>query len=162
MTKSMIKSMTKSMTKYNKFFNPSKMLLLFPVLIMLIFFILMSFYYYDPYSDIRKRFRGHMNIVPKEFEMKSGNFLIYGPSNSGKTTFIKEYCSLYETVNEFCRDAREWKRYSTFSVSELHLLNHPDDSANSLVIIDDMGENIRLPSVNELYSSGRHNKINIM
>ena len=118
------------------------MLLIFPLLIMLIFIILISYYYYGPFSDIRKRFRGYRNIVPEKFEMKRGNFIIYGPSNSGKTKFIKEYCSLYETVNVFCRDAREWKGYSTFSVDELVLLNHPEDSANSLVIIDDMGENI--------------------
>ena len=62
---------------------------------MLIFITLLSYYYYDSYSDIRKRFRWYRNTVPEEFEMKRGSFIIYGPSNSGKTTFIKEYCSLY-------------------------------------------------------------------
>ena len=138
------------------------MLLIFPLLIMLIFIILISYYYYGPFSDIRNRFIGYRNIVPEKFEMKRGNFIIHGPSNSGKTTFIKEYCSLYETVIVLCRDAREWKRYNTFSVDKLYLLNHPEDFANSLVIFDDMAENIRLPSVDELYSSGRHNKIDIM
>ena len=97
------------------------MLLILPLHIMLIFIILISYYYFDPYSDIRKRFRGYRNIVPEPFEKKRGNFITYGPSNSGKTTFIKSYCSLYETVNVFCVDTREWKGYNTFRVNELDL-----------------------------------------
>ena len=41
-------------------------------------------------------------------------------------------------------------------------MNHPEDFANSLVLFDDMGENIILPSADELYSSGRQNNINII
>ena len=109
----MIKSMIKSMTKYNEFFTPNKMLLI----CMLLFLISIAYLNYDQYSDIMKRFNGYKNDVSKPFETKKENFLNYGPSNSGKTSFIKEYCSLYETVNVLCVDNREWKGYNTFSVN---------------------------------------------
>ena len=85
-------------------FNPIKMLLAFPLFIMLILFIIIVYWNYDKYSDLRKRFKGYRNIVPEPFETKKHNFFIYGPSNSGKTTFIKDYCGLYENVNVFCND----------------------------------------------------------
>ena len=94
--------------------------------------------------------------------MQKQNFFIYRPAISGKTSFIKEYCSLYETVNVFCVDTREWKVYNTFSVNELDLLKNVEDFASSLVIFDDMGDNIRMPVVDNFYSSGRHNNINII
>ena len=31
-----------------------------------------------------------------------------------KTTFIKDYCGLYETVNVFCIDGSEWKEYNIY------------------------------------------------
>ena len=72
--------------------------------------------------------------------MKKQNFnIIYGPSNSGKTTFIKDYCSLYETVNVFCVDTREWKRYNTFNLNDLDFLKYTIDFANSVDLFDDMG-----------------------
>ena len=66
---------------------------------------------------------------------------------SGNTTFIKKYCDLYETVNVFCVDTREWRGYNTFSVIELDLFKNPADFANSLVIFDDMGDNIIIAMV---------------
>ena len=65
------------------------MLLIFPLIIMLQFIIINVYWNYDKYSDLRKRFKGYRNIVPKPFELKKHNFIINGPSNSGKTTFIK-------------------------------------------------------------------------
>ena len=67
------------------------MLLAFPLFIMLLFICLIFYWNYDPYSDIRKRFKRHKNVVPEPFEMKKENFIIYGPSNSGKASFIKEH-----------------------------------------------------------------------
>ena len=67
--------------------------------------------------------------------MKKQNFIICGPSNSGKTSFIKEYCSLYETVNVFCVDTRECKGYNTFSVNELDLSRNVEAFTNSLLIL---------------------------
>ena len=90
------------------------------------------------------------------------NFIIYGPSISGKTTFIKDYCGLYETVNVFCVDGSEWKRYNVYGLDDLKLLDILDSFANSLIIFDDMGENIRLPAIDVLYSKGRHHNINII
>ena len=37
--KSMSRSTTNSMTKFNKFFTPNKMLLMFPLIVMLLFFL---------------------------------------------------------------------------------------------------------------------------
>ena len=89
----------------------------------------------------------YKNVVPEPFEKQKQNFIIFGPSNSGKTSFIKEYCSLYETVNVFCVDTREWKGYNLISVKELDLLKSVEDFASSLVIFDDMGDNIKMPVV---------------
>ena len=65
------------------------MLLVFPLFIMLLFIIIIAYWNCDNYSDLRKRFKGHRNVVPEPFEIKKHNFIIYGPSNSGKTTIIK-------------------------------------------------------------------------
>ena len=137
------------------------MLLIFPLIIMLLFFIINVYWNYDKYSDSRKRFKGYRNIVLEAFEMKKHNFIIYGPSNSGKTTFIKYYCGLYDTVNVFCIDGSEWKGYNVYGIDYLKLLDNLDSFANSLIIFDDMGENIRLPAIDSLYSKGRHRNINI-
>ena len=67
-------------------FSPIKMLLMFPLIIMLIFKIIIAYWNYDKYSDLRKRFKGYRNVVPEPFEIKKHNFIIYGPSNTGKTT----------------------------------------------------------------------------
>ena len=81
--------------------NRIKMLLVYPLLLVLIFLILIVYWTYDKHSDLRKRFKGYRNVAPEPFEIKKHNAIIYGPSNSGKTTFIKDYCGLYETVNLF-------------------------------------------------------------
>ena len=80
-------------------FSPIKMLLAFPLFIMLLFIFIISYWNYDNYSDLRKRFKGYRNVVPEPFEIKKHNFINYGISNSGKTTFIKNFCGLYDTVN---------------------------------------------------------------
>ena len=80
---------------------PIKMLLVFPLFIMFFFIIIIAYWNYDKYSDLRKGFNGYKTVVPDPFELKKHNFLIYSPSNSGKTTFMKDYSSLYKTVNVF-------------------------------------------------------------
>ena len=83
---------------------------MFPLVIMLLFIIIIVYWKYDKYSDLGNRFIGYRNNVPEPFQMKKKhNFIIYGPSNSGKTNFIKDYCGLYDTVNVFCIDGSEWK-----------------------------------------------------
>ena len=51
-----------------------------------------------------KRFKGYKIITPEPIETNTHNSIIYGPSNSGKSTFIKDFCSLFKTVNVFCFD----------------------------------------------------------
>ena len=135
---------------------------MFPLFIMLILIIINVYWNYDKYSDLRKRFKGYRNIAPEPFEIRKHNFIIYGPPNSGKTTSIKDYCGFYETVNVFCIDSSEWKGYNVNGIDDLKLLDNLDSFANSLIIFDDMGENIRLPAIDSLYSKGRHHNINII
>ena len=138
------------------------MLLAFPLFIMIILIFIIVYWNYDKYSDLRKIFKGYRNVVPEPFEMKKHNFIIYCPSNSGKTTFIKDYCGLYDTVNVFCNDGSESKEYKVYGVDDLKLLDNLDSFANSLIIFDDMGENITLPGIDSLYFKGRHHNINII
>ena len=70
-------------------FNPFKMLLPFALFIILVFIIVIAYWNYDKYSDLRKRFKGYRNIVSEPFEFKKHNFIIHGPSNSGKNNFYK-------------------------------------------------------------------------
>ena len=79
-----------------------------------------------------------------------------------KTTILKNYCGLYDTVNVFCIDGSEWRGYNVYGIDDLKLLDNLDSSANSLIKIDDMGENLRLPAIDSLYSKGRHHNINII
>ena len=125
-------------------------------------FIIIAYWNYDNYSDLRKRFKGYRNVLPEPFEIKKYNFIIYGPSNSGKTTFLKDYCGLYDTVNVFCIDGGEWKGYNVYSVDDLKLLDNLDSFANSIMLFDDMGEDIRLLAIDSFYSKGRHHNINII
>ena len=69
---------------------------------------------------------------------------------------------MYDTVNIFCIDGNEWKGYNVYGVDDLKLLDNLDSFANSLIIFDYMGENIRLPAIHSLYSKGRHHIINII
>ena len=69
---------------------------------------------------------------------------------------------MYETVNKFCIDGSEWKGYNVYGIDDLKLFDNLDSFANSLIIFDDMGKNIRLPAIDSLYSKGRHHSINII
>ena len=58
---------------------------------MLLFIILITYWKYDQYADVRKRFRGYKNITPEPFEMNKRNFYIYGLSNSGKNNMHRRF-----------------------------------------------------------------------
>ena len=62
----------------------------------------------------------------------------------------------------YCIDTDEWKVYNVYGIDDLKLLDNIDNFANSLITFDDMGENIRLPAIDSLYSKGRHHNINII
>ena len=85
------------------------MLLVFPLVYMLLCIIKIAYWNYNKYSNLRKRFKGYRNVILEPFEMKKHNLFIYGSSNSCETTFTKDFCSLYDSVNVFCIDAIEWK-----------------------------------------------------
>ena len=51
-------------------FSPIKMLLAFPLFIILVFIIVIADWNYDKYSDLRKRFKGYRNVLPEPFEIK--------------------------------------------------------------------------------------------
>ena len=68
---------------------------------------------------------------------------------------------MYDTDNVFCINDSEWKGYNVYVIDDLNLLDNLDSFANSLILFDDMGENIRFPAIDSLYSKGRHKKINI-
>ena len=146
-------------------FSPIKMLLALPLFIILLFVLLIANWNYDKFSDLRKRFKGYRNVAPEPFEMKKHNFFNYGPSNSwsiGKTTFIEDFCGFYDTVIVFCIYGSEWMGYNVYGIDDLKLLDNLDSFANGHIIFDDMGENIRLPAIDSLYSKGRHQNINII
>ena len=67
---------------------------------------------------------------------------------------------MYDTVHVLCIDGNEWKGYNVYGIDDFKLLDNLDSFANSLIIFDDMGENIRLPAIDSLYSKGRHHNIN--
>ena len=69
---------------------------------------------------------------------------------------------MYDTVNVFCIDGSERKGCNVYGIDDLKLLDNLDSFANSLIIIDDKAENIRLPAIDSLYSKGRHHNINII
>ena len=62
----------------------------------------------------------------------------------------------------YCIHTDEWKGYNVYGIGDLKLLDNIDNFANSLIIFDDMGENIRLPAIDSLYSEGRHQIIDII
>ena len=69
-------------------FSPIKMLLAFPLFIIMIFIIIIAYWNYDNCSGLKKRFKGYRNVIPERFETKKHNFIIYGPSNSGENNFL--------------------------------------------------------------------------
>ena len=101
-------------------------------------------------------------MYPNHLKLKNITLLFMVHLILVKTTFIKDYCGLYETVKVFCIDGSEWNGYNVYGVDDLKLLDNLDSFANSLIIFDDMGENIRLPAIDSLYSKGRHHIIKII
>ena len=59
---------------------------------------------------------------------------------------------MYDTINVFCIDGNEWKEYNVYGIDDLKLLDKLDSFANSLIIFDDMVENIRLPAIDSFCS----------
>ena len=49
-------------------------------------------------------------------KLKKHNFIIFCPTISGKTNFIKDLCGLYDTVNVFYIDGSEWKGYKVYGI----------------------------------------------
>ena len=90
----------------------------------MLFIIIIAYWNFANHSGLRKRFKRYRNVVPEPFEIKKHNFFIYGPSNSGKTTFIKDFCGLHDTVNVFCIDGSKWKGYNVYGIDDLKFLHN--------------------------------------
>ena len=56
----------------------------------------------------------------------------------------------------FCIDKNECKGCNLYGINCLYLLDAINKIPNSLIIFDDMGENIRLLNTDSLCSRGRH------
>ena len=69
---------------------------------------------------------------------------------------------MYDTFNVCRIDGSEWKGYNIYGIDDLNLLDNLDSFPNSLIIFDDVGENIRLPAIDSLCSKGRHHNNNII
>ena len=65
--------------------------------------------FYDPHCDIKKNFKGYRRFEKGIFEFEKHNFILYVASNTGKTSSIKNYCSLYETIHVFYEEDAEWQ-----------------------------------------------------
>ena len=80
------------------------------------------------------RRRGLRNIgFLHQNHLKGKKFIIYGPSDSGKLTFIKKFCSQYETIIVFCFDEEERDVRNTHGVNDLHLFNNLENFANNKI-----------------------------
>ena len=123
------------------------MSLILSLVIVVVFILLIAYWNYDLDADPRKRFKGYENIIAEPYEMNKDNCIASGPSNWCKTTFIKDFCDLYETVfcidNVFCIDKKEWKGCNLYGSNDINLLDNISIFANSVNIFDDMGDDIR-------------------
>ena len=52
----------------------------------------------------------------------------------------------------FCTDKNECNEGKLYGSNDLGLLDDINNFANSLIIFDDMGDNIKLPVIDSLYS----------
>ena len=108
------------------------------------------------------------------FNNHDSHLLIYGQTESGKTTFLKRYINAhYNQMNVFifCRDTNEWKGFP-------NVINGTDDGAlfqlentdkykgapdnRNLIILDDMGGLISQKMIAEIFTKGRHDYIQII
>ena len=83
------------------------------------------------------------------------SFKIFGQSNAGETTFIEDHAKLYDNVNVFSCNKKARKRYITYSSKNYVLIINIENFANSIVILDDMGDYNRTPVVDVLCSKSR-------
>ena len=66
------------------------------------------------------RRRGLRNIgFLHQNHLKGIKIIIHGQSDSGKLTFKKDFCSLYETINVFCFEEKEGDGCNTYGVNDL-------------------------------------------
>ena len=120
------------------------------------------YYIYDPYSKLRRSFEGYKSPPVEQYDMCKQSFIIFGPSNTGKTTFIKGLAKLYDIVYVFCCNKKGWNRYGTYYRNDLVLLKNIEIFAFSLFIIDVMGDNIRKLAEDVLFSRGRQHGTSVI
>ena len=129
------------------------------IVVVILIILATKYYTHDPYGDLTKNFKGYKTTNSLEqYELHKHSFIIFGPSSSRKTTFMKDYCGLSNIKNShvFCYDTNEWQGYRTCSFSDLDLLKYIENFADSLILLDATGDSIRLPAVDAFYPRGRH------
>ena len=59
------------------------------VIVIVIDILTIIYYAHDPYSKLRKRFKGIKSPPVEQYKKYKHSFLIFGPSNTVETTFKK-------------------------------------------------------------------------
>ena len=98
----------------------------------------------------------------EQYEEVQQTFIIFGKSKYGKTRFKRDFCSVQETVHVFCNNSCVGSGHKVYNCNDLHLLNKLENFANSLIILDVMADNIRLPAVDTQNSIESHYNTNIV
>jgi hypothetical protein len=168
------------------------------VLIIVVFFFIFyvifyfNFYIPKPIQEIKENVEiaSHFNGFPikhtyQNLKVSSNNnkqstidktdrhLIIYGGTETGKTTFVKKYIEKHYNKNSvyiYCKDTDEWKGFSnvyegtTESLGDLENMETfkgtPEN--RSLIILDDMGNLIPQKTVSSIYTKGRHYYIQII
>lgn len=106
-----------------------------------------------------------------KIEKRNNHFIVYGATETGKTTFITKYINenyVKDNTHVFCKDKEEWKDFTNVNTDEN--LNLLDDMTNfkgtpenrTLIILDDMGNLIKQKALSEIFTKGRHLFIQII
>ena len=89
---------------------------------------------------MRKNVKEYRKFEKEPFEFEKHSFIIYGVSNTPKTSIINKFVLTIKTIYCSCEDDDEWYGYNTYSTKKLYLLDVMKKFANSLLIFDGIGE----------------------
>ena len=101
-----------------------------------------------------------LNFIIEPYKVDKVNFIVLGRSNSGKIWFINNFCNLYDLVYVFCNKTNEWEGVNYLLVMIYIYLAKCKFLLSITIYL--MGDLIRLPAIEALYSKGRHYNIIII